>query len=274
MDPSLCTGSFSATARQRLTPCCAISFATHLALFGAALLWFPGQVRSRPPVQTITIDLSDIALPARAPQPRPTPKASRTAPKPAPPLVAPPAPPQPRTAALPAREPIRSREALPPANPAPVPAQVAPLSQPARTAVATPQSPAGAVHHAPAPSPVMASPAGMSPPEAARKAVSHADHAIRSGYLATLRQAIEKFKEYPLAARRKHLEGTAVVRFVVTRGGSLKEASLASTSGASLLDDAALGAVRAAGAFPAMPPEISGGEMAIEVPLTFRLANR
>jgi periplasmic protein TonB len=274
MDPSLCTGSFSATGRQRLTPCCAISFATHLALFGAILLWYPGQVRNRPPVQTITIDLNDIALPVQAPQPRPTPKASRTEPKPAPALVAQPAPPQPRTAVLPARESVRPKEALSPALPAPSPTPVAPLSLPARAAVTPLQPPAGAVRHAPAPPPVMGNPAGLSPAVSTRKAVSYADHEIRSGYLATLRQAIEKFKEYPLLARRKHLEGTAVVRFVVTRGGGLKDASLASSSGAGLLDDAALGAVRAVGAFPAMPVEIPGGEMAIEVPLTFRLAGR
>jgi periplasmic protein TonB len=273
MDPSFCTGSFSATGRQRLSPCCAISFAAHLALFGAILFWFPGQVRNRPPVQTITVDLNGIALPVQAPQPRPTPKATRTEPKPAPPLVAQPAAPQPRTAALPARGPVRPKEALSPTIPAPSPTPVAPLS-PARSAVTTSQPPVGAVHRALAPLPAIGNSAGLSPPEAMREAVFHADHAIRSGYLATLRQAIEKFKEYPLLARRKHLEGTAVVRFVVTRGGGLKDASLASSSGAGLLDDAALGAVRAVGAFPAMPAEIPGGEMAFEVPLTFRLAGR
>lgn len=49
--------------------------------------------------------------------------------------------------------------------------------------------------------------------------------------------------EYPATARQAEIEGTVLVKIVVARDGSVKQASVAETSGASSLDQAAVRAV-------------------------------
>jgi protein TonB len=94
----------------------------------------------------------------------------------------------------------------------------------------------------------------------------------RTSYIAAIRSKIEKHKEYPLLARRRMLEGTAVVRFSVARDGSLKGVDVLRSSGSEMLDRAALNAIRAAGGFPPPPPEFAGSETTLELPLSFRLS--
>lgn len=62
--------------------------------------------------------------------------------------------------------------------------------------------------------------------------------------------------------------GTAVVRFTVSRSGQVLSAGLASSSGISVIDGAALAAVR--GSLPAAPPGVSVSSLAVTVPMRFR----
>lgn len=73
-------------------------------------------------------------------------------------------------------------------------------------------------------------------------------------------------------ARRGGIEGTTVIRGSLNRDGSLRQCAIARTSGSSLLDSAALRAVKSVSRFPPMPPELEGNELVFELPVTFRLS--
>ena len=77
---------------------------------------------------------------------------------------------------------------------------------------------------------------------------------------------------YPLAARRRGIEGTVVIRAQVLEDGNCHHASLRKSSGHDMLDQAALAAVKAWRFIPARrgTQTISAW---IEVPITFRLNN-
>ncbi len=88
-----------------------------------------------------------------------------------------------------------------------------------------------------------------------------------------LKEMIEKYKDYPIMARRGRVEGTSVIRFMLARSGRIKNAVILRSAGSGLLDNAALRAVREAGGFPPLPPEIDGQEIPFDVPITFRLSD-
>jgi protein TonB len=69
--------------------------------------------------------------------------------------------------------------------------------------------------------------------------------------------------EYPATARRRHLEGTVVVRVEVAATGAVVACRLAQSSGHAVLDDAALAAVRRW--------RFAGGPGVAEVPFAFVL---
>ena len=77
---------------------------------------------------------------------------------------------------------------------------------------------------------------------------------------------------YPLSARRRGIEGTVLVRAEVAAGGECLRAELKKSSGAEVLDQAALEAVRKWHFVPA-----KRGSQAVvawvEVPITFKLEN-
>jgi len=77
---------------------------------------------------------------------------------------------------------------------------------------------------------------------------------------------------YPLAARRRGIEGTVLVRAEISAGGECQRAELKKTSGHEMLDHAALEAVKKWRFMPA-----KRGSQAVvawvEVPITFKLEN-
>lgn len=94
-----------------------------------------------------------------------------------------------------------------------------------------------------------------------------------AGYSRAVRALIEKNKEYPLAARRMGFQGSLIVSFSVNRHGELRSVSLVKTSGNSMLDNAGMRAVRAAGRFPSPPYQTMSGteELSFRIPITFTL---
>jgi protein TonB len=77
---------------------------------------------------------------------------------------------------------------------------------------------------------------------------------------------------YPLAARRRGVEGTVLVRAEISAGGECQRAELKKTSGHEMLDNAALEAVKKWRFVPAK----RGSQAVIawvEVPITFKLEN-
>ncbi len=95
---------------------------------------------------------------------------------------------------------------------------------------------------------------------------------LLASYQRQVRALIDRQKRYPLMARRRQLEGEVLVSFTIRSDGSLARAGVIRSSGAPLLDQAALDAVRNAGTFPAFPSALAGAKrLPVEVPIDFRL---
>ncbi|WP_324081768.1 TonB family protein [Geomonas sp.] len=98
--------------------------------------------------------------------------------------------------------------------------------------------------------------------------------ARRESYQALLKRLIEARKEYPVASRRRHEEGSCQRRFVLGRDGSLKQVEEVTRCGFPFLDEAATKAVASVGKFPPIPEGIEGPEASFTINITFTLANR
>jgi protein TonB len=73
-------------------------------------------------------------------------------------------------------------------------------------------------------------------------------------------------------ARKGRTEGTVVIRGTILRSGSLRECTVSRSSGSSLLDNAAVWAVRSVSQFPPMPLELQGDDLVFDLPISFRLS--
>lgn len=96
--------------------------------------------------------------------------------------------------------------------------------------------------------------------------------AILNGYVAEVRGKVYGSKYYPEQARRLEHEGRVKVRFTVTASGSISSVSVSSSSGYSDLDNAALGAVRRASPFPAIPSGLEKNSLTMSITLKFFLS--
>ena len=68
------------------------------------------------------------------------------------------------------------------------------------------------------------------------------------------------------------IEGKVVIRFIILQDGRLcEEILLVSSSGAEILDNAAISAVRNAAPFPALPKELRREQLQVELPMSFHL---
>jgi protein TonB len=79
-----------------------------------------------------------------------------------------------------------------------------------------------------------------------------------------LRTVVDSHKRYPPLARRRGLSGTTIVAFRLAADGALARLSVEQSSGSSLLDEAALAAIREAAPFAI-------GDCSFTLPLQFRL---
>lgn len=75
---------------------------------------------------------------------------------------------------------------------------------------------------------------------------------------------------YPAAARRLHLEGTVVLRVMVTPAGRPQQVDIKQSSGVQILDDAALNAVRDWAFIPAKQGDNAIAAV-VDVPIRFHL---
>jgi protein TonB len=222
----------------------------HAAVF-ALLLIAPGRVLPEP--ESVTYDLVFVE-PAAPPAPI-------VAPVSAPPFELPQEPPPVRAAEPPPLE-------LPtPAPPKPRPVAKAPAidptpdDQPARAG--EPTAPASATT-TPAPPAV----AVASPPVASAPARAAADPA----YAATLLTWLNRYKDYPWQARRRGVEGRVILFVVVERNGKVADLKVASSSGAEILDEAALTMVRRGDPMPPIPSSMTGDVVQFWVPIDFALS--
>lgn len=90
-------------------------------------------------------------------------------------------------------------------------------------------------------------------------------------FLAQVRQRIDRSKNYPYAARRRQEQGRVTVRFVIRPDGTVDGLQVVRSSASSLLDEAALKAVKDAAPFPGFPRDILDQPLAVEIGLVFEL---
>lgn len=171
-------------------------------------------------------------------------------------LLAPPPPPQPK---------VTPKQPEPP-KPEP---KVRPKTKPEPRQMLQPQPVAErTMEQAPEPPPVTVAPSPPTvetPPKAAPEPIVEAPR-FNAAYLNNPPPA------YPLAARRRGIEGSVLVRAEVQADGSCSRVELKKTSGFDPLDQAALEAVRKWRFVPAKKGSQSITAW-VEVPITFKLEN-
>jgi len=214
--------------------------------------------------------LGAVAWWASRPAPPPPPQPMQIvleAPKSAPKTVAPPTPkppepkPVPKPVVKPQPKPIVHKELPKPVQPPPP--QPAPEPTPKVQAPPAPAPDTKPAMPVAAPTP----PAPPPPPAPAAPDVA----SIKATFEAELRSAIQAAVRYPQAAKMMQLTGKTLVAFVF-RDGTVSQVRVVTTSGADLLDHAALDAVRNA-PYPATPKELQGKSMDFTIWVRFHLSD-
>jgi protein TonB len=85
------------------------------------------------------------------------------------------------------------------------------------------------------------------------------------------RRLLERWKQYPTAARRLNLQGVAVLQFTIGAGGTIEGSRISRSSGHDLLDQAAQETLRRVGRFSPLPVELGRQQLTVEIPLAYRL---
>jgi protein TonB len=82
---------------------------------------------------------------------------------------------------------------------------------------------------------------------------------------------LERYKQYPSQAQSRGEQGVAQLAFSVDRSGGVHHPRIVRSSGSSLLDAETLALVERAAPMPPPPPEITGAQIAIVVPIRFNM---
>jgi protein TonB len=224
-----------------------LSVAAHAALAGAIVTGF-GKNNLAPSAAPLTIDLVAIATPTPLPP-------------------APAAPPAPSTPVAP-----RSDAALATAIAEPAADPVTPAPDPAPSHTSPRHQIALAAPHASmAPAPAApAAPPGPSAPSAGSTAAAGAGSPPSADWLRAIAAWLAAHRTYPEQARRKGEQGTVVLRLVIARDGTVREATLLESSGHADLDRASLAVVTGAH-LPASPSADAPTELMLRAPMRYAL---
>ena len=99
-------------------------------------------------------------------------------------------------------------------------------------------------------------------------ATSHNPDAIPS-WKSALVARLERYKRYPAEAQSRGESGVAQLAFSVDRGGSVHHAHIVRGSGSSSLDRETLALVERAAPMPPPPPEVTGAQIPVVVPIRY-----
>jgi protein TonB len=126
--------------------------------------------------------------------------------------------------------------------------------------------------HAATPPPVMAQPPVAVPaPPVPAAAPSKAAGESRDSYLGRLLAQLNRFKQYPRAARQARIEGVVMVHFVMAADGKVQSFEISKSSGRPVLDAEALALIQRAQPLPALPPDFPTRTLDAVVPIEFAL---
>lgn len=231
-------GDVSPAERRRWAICLSLILLAHAGV----VIWLACRNTTPPPEPPVM--LIDMAPPIAAP---PAPEVQPT-PTPPPPVPVPPV----------HREPVKPTPPKPVAKPqmAPVPQVTAPLSDaapmlPAPPPEATTPAPKVAAQPVEAPAPQMSEP----PPT----------------YLGKVMAELARNRHYPVDAKLRHEEGTALVSFTFNRQGEILDYSIVKGSGFADLDEETRRTVQRSSPLPPPPDEMKGERLTMILPLKFFL---
>ena len=95
----------------------------------------------------------------------------------------------------------------------------------------------------------------------------------QAAYAATLAAQINRYKHYPMAARRAREEGTATLSLVILRDGTVANSRISKSSGSEALDAAVLRMLERAQPLPPFPASITKEEIRVDFPISFSLTH-
>jgi protein TonB len=93
----------------------------------------------------------------------------------------------------------------------------------------------------------------------------------RDSFLGRLLAQLNRFKQYPRAARAAHIEGVVMLHFVMDANGRVLSSEIAKSSGRPVLDAEALALVARAQPLPALPADFPTRTLDAVVPIEFYL---
>jgi len=123
----------------------------------------------------------------------------------------------------------------------------------------------------PAPRTTAAPRAERRAPLASTRSGAAAGAAAALAYRERLAAHLQRFKQYPSAAKAAGEQGTAMLSFTVDRNGRVLASRLAHTSGHAALDAETMAMIRRAQPLPAFPPEMKQASLSFTVPVHFAL---
>ena len=97
---------------------------------------------------------------------------------------------------------------------------------------------------------------------------------LRRSYAGVLAAHLNRYKSYPVSARRQGREGTARLRLVVDRTGGVLDARIARSAPFPEFDEAAMSMLARAQPLPPFPHGMTETEIVVMVPVTFELSDR
>jgi periplasmic protein TonB len=114
-----------------------------------------------------------------------------------------------------------------------------------------------------------ASPKAERQAPAASAASAGASAAVLASYRQMVAAHLQRFKQYPPAAKAAGQQGTARVSFTLSRSGGVTSVSLGGSSGHAALDAETVAMVRRAQPFPAFPADVKQSSMPFSAPVAF-----
>ena len=121
------------------------------------------------------------------------------------------------------------------------------------------------------PPPVAAQPPMAAPIKPATPAPQQSSGEARDNYQGRLLAQLNRFKQYPRAARQAHIEGVVMLHFVMAADGKVQSFEIAKSSGRPVLDAEALALIQRAQPLPALPADFPTSTLDAIVPIEFFL---
>lgn len=142
------------------------------------------------------------------------------------------------------------------------------LAQPVQVTVPPPEF---TVRQQPVPPVAAAMPQPQQPPATHAATQTAVAGEGRDVFLGRLLAQLNRYKQYPRAARQAHIEGVVMLHFVMDAQGKVLTAEIARSSGRPLLDNEALALIARAQPLPALPADYPTRSLDAVVPIEFSL---